>query len=59
MQFTAQKHVTKVMFLSAVACLRIVPSIGELWGEKLGIWAFAEAVEAKQLSKNCLKETIE
>ena len=54
-----KKHVTKVMFLSAVACPRIVPSTGELWNGKLGIWAFAEAVKAKRLLKNCLKGTIE
>ena len=54
-----KKHVTKVMFLSAVACPRIVPWTGELWDGKLGIWAFAKAVEAKQLSKNRSKGTIE
>ena len=59
MQRAAQKHVTKVMFLSAVACPRIVPSTGELWDGKLGVWAFAKAVEAKQLSKNCSKGTLE
>ena len=47
------------MFLSAVACPRIVPSTGELWDGKLGIWAFAKAVEAKRSSKNRSKGTIE
>ena len=54
-----KKHITKVMFLSAVACPRIVPLTGELWDGKSGIWAFAKAVEAKRSSKNRLKGTIE
>ena len=56
---TTQKHVTKVMFLSAVFCPRIIPLTGELWDGKLGIWAFAKTVEAKQLLKNQSKGTIE
>ena len=47
------------MLLSAIDCPRIVPSTSELWDGKLGIWAFAKALKAKQLSKNCLKGTIE
>ena len=38
---------------------RVVPLTGELWDGKLGIWAFAKAVEAKQLFKNRSKGTSE
>ena len=36
-----KKHITKVMFLLAIARPRIIPSTGEMFDGKIGIWAFA------------------
>ena len=45
--------------LLAIPWPQIIPSSGELWDEKLDIWAIDKVVEVKQLLKIFSKETIE
>ena len=47
-----KKHITKVMFLLAIAQPRIVPSTGKMFDGKIGIWAFAKERPAARNSKN-------
>ena len=48
-----KNHITKVMFLPAIACPCIIPSTGKLFDGKIGIWAFAKERPAARNSKNC------
>ena len=47
-----KKHITKVMFLSAIALLRTIPSTSKIFDRKIGIWAFAKERPAACNSKN-------
>ena len=47
-----KKHITKVIFLLAIARPCIIPSTGEMFDGKIGIWAFAEERPATRNSKN-------
>ena len=52
-----KSHITKVMFLCAVACPRFNPSANSWWDRKLGIWSIGDWEPAKQKSKNRLRGT--
>ena len=47
-----KKHITKIMFLSAIACPCITPSTGEMFNGKIGIWEIDEELPAACNSKN-------
>ena len=47
-----KSHITKVMFLCAVACPRFNPSANSWWEGKLGIWPIGDWELAKLKSKN-------
>ena len=54
-----KKHITKVMFLSAIACPCIIPLMGKIFNGKIGIWAFAKEWPATCNSKNQPKGKME
>ena len=54
-----KKHITKVMFLSAITHPCIIPSTREMFDSKIGIWAFAKERPAARNSKNCPAGTME
>ena len=37
-----KKHITKVMFLLAIACPCTVPSTGKIFDGNIGIWVFTK-----------------
>ena len=45
-------HITKVMFLCAIARPRFNPSVNSWWDGKLGIWPIGDWEPAKRASKN-------
>ena len=53
-----KSHITKVMFLCAVARLHFNPSANSWWDGKLGIWLIGDWEPAKQKSKNRPKGTL-
>ena len=48
-----------MIFLSAIAQPCVITLTGELWGGKIGIWAFGKELLAACNSKNCPKGTLE
>ena len=52
-----KSHITKVMFLCAVACPRFNPSVNSWWDGKLGTWPIGDWEPAKLKSKNRLRGT--
>ena len=54
-----KEHITKVTFLSAIACPFIDSLTGKLWDGQLGIWVFAEQSPATCKSKNCPRGSME
>ena len=48
----SKSHITKVMFLCAVACPRFNPSANSWWDGKLGIWPIGGWEPAQRASKN-------
>ena len=54
-----KKHITKVMFLLAIACTCIILLTGKMFNDKIGIWAFAKEQPAACNSKNQPKGTME
>ena len=52
-----KSHITKVMFLCAVARPRFVPSMNAWWDGKLGIWPVGKWVPAQRSSVNRPKGT--
>ena len=53
-----KSHITKVMFLCAVARLCFNPSVNSWWDGKLGIWPIVDWEPAKWKSKNRPKGTL-
>ena len=53
-----KSHITKVMFLCAVAMLCFNPSVNSWWDGKLGIWPIGDWEPAKWKSKNRPKGTL-
>ena len=53
-----KSHITKVMFLCAIACPRFNPSANSWWDGKLGIWPIGDWELAKHKSKNRLRGTL-
>ena len=53
-----KSHITKVMFLCAVARLHFNPSVNSWWDGKLGIWPIGDWEPVKQKSKNRPKGTL-
>ena len=54
-----KKHITKIMFLSAIARPCIIPLKGKMFDGKNGIWVFAKEWPAACSSKNQPKGTME
>ena len=54
----SKSHITKVMFLCAVACPRFNPSANSWWDGKLGIWPIGDWEPAKRASKNQPRGTL-
>ena len=52
-----KSHITKVMFLCAVARPRFIPHLNKWWDGKIGIWPIGEWVPAKRDSANRPKGT--
>ena len=52
-----KSHVTKVMFLCAIARPRFIPYLNKWWDGKIGIWPIGEWVPAKRDSANRPKGT--
>ena len=52
-----KSHVTKVMFLCAIARPRFIPYLNKWWDGKIGIWPIGEWVPAKRDSANRRKGT--
>ena len=52
-----KSHMTKVMFLCAIACPRFNPSANCWWDSKLGIWPIGDWELAKCKSKNRQRNT--
>ena len=53
-----KSHITKVLFLCAVARLRFNMSVNSWWDGKLGIWPIGDWEPAKQRSKNRPKKML-
>ena len=53
-----KSHITKVMFLCAIAHPRFNPSANSWWDGKLGIWPIGDWELAKHKSKNRPRETL-
>ena len=53
-----KSHITKVMFLCAVACPRFVTALNQWWDGKLGIWPVGEWVPAQRNSVNRQRGTL-
>ena len=51
-------HITKVMFLCAIACPHLNPSANSWWDVKLGIWPIGDWEPAKRASKNQPRGTL-
>ena len=51
-------HITKVMFLCAVACPHFNPSANSWWDGKLAIWPIGDWEPAKRASKNQPRGTL-
>ena len=54
----SKSHITKVMFLCAIACPHFNPCANSWWDGKLGIWPIGDWEPAKRGSKNRPKETL-
>ncbi|KAF0731421.1 hypothetical protein Ae201684P_007029 [Aphanomyces euteiches] len=55
----SKTHISKVMFLAAVAKPRYDYNRRQYFDGKIGIWPFLEAIPAKRLSKNRQKGVVE
>ena len=53
-----KSHITKAMFLCAVARLHFNPSANSWWDGKLGIWSIGDWEPAKWISRNRPKGTL-
>ena len=53
-----KSHITKVMFLCAVACPQFYPCANSWWDGKLGIWPIGDWELAKHKSKNRPRGTL-
>ena len=54
----SKSHITKVMFLCAVARPHFNPSVNSWWDGKLGIWPIGDWEPAKRASKNRPRGTL-